>query len=79
MEDTQLYVMLLGIKFPWKINRVQVDMASNRIDVWIEEAPVTKFPCAVCTIMPRSRCGGTWAPASTKHMCMPVYRGRRVP
>ncbi len=41
--------MLLGIKFPWKINRVHVDMASNRIDVWIEEAPGTKFPCAVCT------------------------------
>ena len=49
MEDTQLYAMLLGIKFPWKINRVHVDMASNRIDVWIEEAPGTKLPCAVCT------------------------------
>jgi transposase len=49
MEDTQLYAMLLGIKFPWRVNGVQVDMASNRIDVWIEEAPGTKFPCAVCT------------------------------
>jgi transposase len=49
MEDTQLYAMLLGIKFPWKISRVHVDMVLNRIDVWIEEAPGTKFPCAVCT------------------------------
>jgi transposase len=49
MEDTQLYAMLLGIKFPWRVNGVQVDMASNRIDVWFEEAPGTKFPCAVCT------------------------------
>ncbi len=49
MEATQLYAMLLGITFPWQVNRVAVDMASNRIDVWIVEAPGTKFPCAVCS------------------------------
>jgi transposase len=48
MEDTQLYGMLLGIKFPWRVSRVQVDMALNRVDVWVEEAPGTKFLCAVC-------------------------------
>ena len=49
MEDTELYAMLLGIKFPWKISRVHLDMELNRVDVWIAEAPGTKFPCAVCT------------------------------
>jgi len=49
MEDTELYAMLLGIKFPWKISRVHLDMVLNRVDVWIAEAPGTKFPCAVCT------------------------------
>ena len=39
MEDTQLYAILLGIKFPWRVNKVQVDMALSRIDVWVEEAP----------------------------------------
>jgi transposase len=48
MEGTQLYANLLGIKIPWKVDRVQVDMASNRIDVWVEEAPGTMFSCAVC-------------------------------
>src|SRR4030065_383754 len=38
MEDTRLYAMLLGIDFPWRISRVQVDMASERIDVGVEEA-----------------------------------------
>lgn len=33
MEDTRLYAMLLGIDFPWRISKVQVDMASERIDV----------------------------------------------
>jgi len=48
MEDTQLYGMLLGIKFPWRVSRVQVDMVLNRIDVWVEEAQGTKFLCATC-------------------------------
>jgi transposase len=49
MKDTQLYEMLLGITYPWNVSRVAVDVASNRIDVWIEEAPGTKFPCSVCS------------------------------
>jgi transposase len=48
MEDTQLYAMLLGIKMPWRVSKVKVDMASNRIDVWVEEVPGTKFPCVAC-------------------------------
>jgi hypothetical protein len=36
------------IKFPWKVNRGQVDMASNHIDVWVEEARGTELSCAVC-------------------------------
>jgi len=48
MEDRQLYGMLLGIEFPWRITRVQVDMASERVDVWVEEAAGARFACAVC-------------------------------
>ena len=48
MEDTRLYAMLLGIDFPWRISKVQVDMASERIDVWVEEAAGARFSCAVC-------------------------------
>lgn len=29
MEDTELDAMLLGIKFPWRVNDVQVDIALN--------------------------------------------------
>lgn len=48
MEDTQLYATLLGIKSPWRVSKVQVDMAASRIDVWVEEASGSMFPCAVC-------------------------------
>lgn len=48
MDDTELYAKLLGIAPPWRVTRVTVNMAAERIDVWVEEAPGTKFPCAGC-------------------------------
>ena len=47
MEDTELFTKLLGIQPPWRVTRVQVTMAAERIDVWVEEMPGTQFPCAV--------------------------------
>lgn len=48
MDDTELYTTLLGIQAPWRVTRVSVNMAAERVDVWVEEAPGTKLPCATC-------------------------------
>jgi hypothetical protein len=48
VDDTELYTRLLGITPPWRVTRVTVNMAAERIDVWVEEAPGTKFHCAAC-------------------------------
>ncbi len=48
MDDTQLFTKLLGITPPWRVTRVTVDMAAERIDVWVEETPGAKFQCAGC-------------------------------
>lgn len=48
MEDTALYTKLLGIRPPWRVTTVRVDVEAEQIDVWIEEAPGTKFPCVAC-------------------------------
>jgi transposase len=40
--------MLLGIQPPWRVTGVEVTMAAERIDVWVEETPGMKFTCAVC-------------------------------
>jgi len=48
MDDTELYSKLLGITPPGRVTRVAVDMAAERIDVWVEEAPGTQFHCAGC-------------------------------
>lgn len=48
MEDTELYTMLLGIRTPWRVTKVLVDMTVERVDVWVEETPGMKCTCAVC-------------------------------
>ncbi len=48
MEDTELFTKLLGIQPPWRVTRVEVTLAAERIAVWVEEVPGTKFPCGVC-------------------------------
>jgi transposase len=48
MEDTELFTKLLGLQPPWRVTQVQVRLATERIDVWVEEAPGSKFPCAGC-------------------------------
>jgi transposase len=48
MEDTELFSQLLGIRPPWRVTRVAVDLAAERIDVWVEEVPGSKFPCGRC-------------------------------
>ena len=45
MEDTALFTLLWGIRPPWRVTRVEVTLAAERIDVWVEEAPGTQFPC----------------------------------
>jgi transposase len=48
MEDTELFSQLLGIRPPWRVTRVAVELAAERIDVWVEEVPGSKFPCGRC-------------------------------
>jgi len=48
MEDRELYAKLLGLKEPWRVTKVVVDMENERIDVWAEEMVGARFPCAEC-------------------------------
>lgn len=48
MDDTELFAKLLGIAAPWRVTRVAVNVPAERIDVWVEEAPGTKYPCPTC-------------------------------
>jgi hypothetical protein len=38
MEDTELYAALLKLGAPWVVREVRLDVPTQRVDVWIEEA-----------------------------------------
>jgi len=43
MRDTTLYQHLLGLSEPWTVSRVDLDVSSQRVDVWVEH-PKRKNP-----------------------------------
>ena len=53
MRDTQLYRQILGLDDPWFVSRVELDMAEQRVDVFVEHRPDAAWSCPVC----QKRCG----------------------
>ena len=48
MEDKEMYAALLGIKHPWRVDKVKLDLNRNRVDVWVKEIEGLKWKCPVC-------------------------------
>jgi transposase len=49
MEDTkELYAALLGIKYPWRVDKVDLNLPNNRVDVWVTEIKGLNWKCPVC-------------------------------
>lgn len=48
MRDTELYFYLLGLKSPWSVDRVDLSVEKQRVDVWAVHPDDTKFPCPEC-------------------------------
>jgi len=48
MKDTELYAALLKLHHPWRVREVKLDLAAERIDVWLEHAEGVKWACPEC-------------------------------
>lgn len=48
MRDTDLYRHLLGLVAPWSVDRVELDVATQRVDVWVEHPRGHKWSCPEC-------------------------------
>ena len=48
MKDTELYAALLRLPKPWHVREVKLDLASERVDVWLEHDPSAKWNCPEC-------------------------------
>lgn len=48
MESKDLYRHLLGLSEPWVVARVDLDMAKQHVDVYVEHPSGTRFACPEC-------------------------------
>jgi transposase len=48
MRDTTLYQHLLGLTEPWTVARVDLDVAAQRVEVWVEHPKRLQWPCPDC-------------------------------
>ena len=48
MEKNRFFRDLLGLKSPWKVQRVQTSLEEKNIDVWLEHRRKSKFACPEC-------------------------------
>lgn len=48
MMDTELYRKLLGIERPWFIDRVELSMEEERVDIWLKHDRALEWPCPDC-------------------------------
>ena len=48
MKDTDLYQHVLGLREPWSVSQVELDIKSQRVDVWVEHPKDLKWPCPDC-------------------------------
>ena len=48
MRDVELYQQLLGLVAPWTVDRVELSVEGERVDIWVEHAPQVRWPCPEC-------------------------------
>jgi transposase len=48
MQDTQLYQQILGLSHPWFVGRVDLKMAEQRVDIFVEHGADAQWSCPVC-------------------------------
>src|SRR2546422_11623317 len=48
MRDVELYRHLLGVVEPWTVERVELSVGEQRVDVWVDHPEGTRWPCPEC-------------------------------
>lgn len=48
MQDKELYQQVLGLASPWVVGRVELNVAEQRVDVFVEHDSRLKWRCPQC-------------------------------
>lgn len=61
MRDTELHAQILGVKAPWFVDKVDLKVSENSVDIWLDHGPGERWPCSECgKLLPcRDHAGGT--------------------
>jgi transposase len=51
MQDKELYRYLLGLEPPWTVERVDLNVSDQRVDVWTSHEEGLRWPCPECGAM----------------------------
>jgi transposase len=51
VKDTDLYQHLLGLQSPWSVERVELDVKAQRVNVWAEHGKDAAFSCPECGVV----------------------------
>jgi transposase len=51
MQDRELYEKLLGLKAPWIVTDVNLQVAESKVTVAVGHAPMTEFACPECGVL----------------------------
>ena len=49
MQDRELYQEILGLKSPWSVSQVTLNLEQQQVDVFVEHPSGTKFCCPECS------------------------------
>ena len=71
MQDRDLYSQILGIREPWKVDRVDLDLKQGEVNVHLTHdaggkvaVPGMRDSLSARTTISRGGGGGIWTPAS---------------
>jgi transposase len=48
MDDSRFYEELLGLKTPWKVEKVDLKLNEQRVEIWAGHAEGERWPCPEC-------------------------------
>ncbi|MFN5732075.1 MAG: transposase family protein, partial [Planctomyces sp.] len=49
MQDRELYQEIPGLKSPWSVSQVTLNLEQQQVDVFVEHPSGTKFCCPECS------------------------------